>query len=98
MFGKMKNLYKMQKQAKDMKSKLQKIHIEAESDGVKVVINGEMELINIEITEDAMSLGPIRLASTIKETFAKAKKKAEQVAAEQMKDIMGDMGGFPGMS
>lgn len=98
MLGKMKDLYNMQKKAKDMKQKLQKIHIEAEVDGVVVTLNGEMDLVNIQISDEAMQMGAERLANTIKEAFAKAKKKAEQVAAENMKDIMGDMGmGLPGM-
>ncbi|MBT4936566.1 hypothetical protein HON22_01480 [Candidatus Peregrinibacteria bacterium] len=79
-----------------MKSKLQKIHIEAEVEGVTVTLNGEMDLVNIQISDEAMQMGPERLANTIKEAFSKAKKKAEQVAAENMKDIMGDMG-LPGM-
>jgi DNA-binding protein YbaB len=98
MFGKMKDLYNLQKQAKQMKKKLQKIHIEAEVNGVVVTLNGEMDLVDIQIPETALAQGAVHLSKDIQEAFAKAKKKAEQVAAEEMKSIMGDMpGGFPGM-
>ena len=95
MFGKMKDLYNLQKQAKSIKGELKATHIEAEVNGVTVILNGEMSIVDIKISEEAMQRGPVRLASDIKEAFAKAKKKAEQIAAEKMKDVMG--GDFPGM-
>jgi DNA-binding protein YbaB len=97
MFDKMKDLYNMQKKAKEVQNKLQKIHIEAEVDGVKVTLNGKMDVVkDIYISEQALALGSVRLGTAIKEAFVKAKKKAEQVSAEHMKDIMGDMG-MPGL-
>ena len=97
----MKDLYKMQQQAKQIKKDLQKIHIEAEVNGVVVTINGEMDLVNISIPEENLAHGAERLSKDIQEAFKKAKKKAEEIAAEKMKSVMGDMGlgggGFPGM-
>lgn len=96
MFGKIKDLYNLQKQAKQMKAELQKIHIEAEIEDVKVTMNGEMDIVNIDIQESAMAAGHIKLANNLKEALTKARKKAEQIAADKMKDAMG--GGFPGLS
>ena len=48
---KAKDLYKLQKQAKQIKKQLKNIHIEAESEGVTVVMDGEQHCINIKINE-----------------------------------------------
>ena len=96
MFDKMKDLYNMQKKAKEVQNKLQKIHIEAEVDNVKVTLNGKMDVVDVCISEQSLDLGAVRLGTAIKEALVKAKKKAEQVSAEHMKDIMGDMG-MPGL-
>jgi len=98
MFGKMKDMYNLQKQAKQIKSDLKKIHVEAEVDGIVVTVSGEMDIVKIDIPDTAMEMGAIRIGRSITEAFGKAKKKAEQIAAEKMKAIMGDMGGMPGLS
>lgn len=92
MFSKMKDLYNLQKQAKQIKQELQNIHIQAEVNGVKVTMNGEMELVDLTISEEAMTEGAVKLAKNIKEAVLKAKKKAEQIAAEKMKAVMGTGG------
>ena len=97
MFGKMKDLYNLQKQAKAVKKDLQNTHIEAEVNGVVVVMNGEMTVVDIRIAEECMARGAISLSKDIKEALAKAKKKAEQIAAEKMKAVIGEGGGLPGM-
>ncbi|MFA6521841.1 MAG: YbaB/EbfC family nucleoid-associated protein [Candidatus Gracilibacteria bacterium] len=89
MFDKAKNLYKLQKQARDIKGKLKNTHIEAEQDGVIVVINGEQEVISIKISDEAMQ-NKNRLESSIEKCFNKAIKKSQQIGAELMKDVMGD--------
>jgi len=91
MFEKAKNLYKLQKQARDIKGKLKNTHIEAEQDGVTVTINGEQEVISIVIIDEAMQ-DKKKLESSIEKCFNKAIKKSQQIGAELMKDIMGDMG------
>ncbi len=92
MFDKIKDLYNLQKQAKAIKSKLASIHIEAEVDWVLVVMSAEMELISIN-TPDAL-LNPSRkkdLESAIVKAIAKAKKKAEEISAQEMKWVLGWM-------
>ena len=95
MLGKMKDLYNLQKQAKAIKKELKATHIEAEVNGIIVIVNGEMDIVDITIPEFNMTQGPIKVAKDIKEAFEKGKKKAEQIAAEKMKAVMG--GGFPGL-
>lgn len=95
MFDKAKNMYKIQKQAKEMKSKLKNTHIEAEQDGITLTINGEQEVISVVITDEAMG-DKKRLENSIEKCFNKAVKKSQQIGAEMYKQIMGDMN-MPGM-
>lgn len=90
MFDKVKNLYKLQKQAKKIKQDLKNTHIEAEQEGVMVTINGEQEVMKITISDEALT-DKKRLETNIEKCFNKAIKKSQQIGAEMMKDVMGDM-------
>jgi nucleoid-associated protein EbfC len=97
--NKFKDLYQLQKQAKQIKEKLQNTHIEAEIEGVKAVVDGQQEIIHIEISDDAMT-DKKKLQEKIVKALNKAIKRSQQIGAEEMKGVMGDMGlggsGFPG--
>lgn len=95
MFEKAKDVYKMQKQARQVKKQLANTHIEAEQEGVKITINGEQEVVEVSISEEALKDGK-KLEKNLLQTFNKAVKKSQQIGAEMMKDIMGDLN-FPGM-
>jgi DNA-binding protein YbaB len=95
MFDKIKDLYGYQKKAKVIKKELQNTHIEAEVDGVIVIINGEQEVIDIKIPDEMLANGQ-KLSETLTKCMNKAIKKAQQIAAELMKDMMG--GGLPGLT
>jgi DNA-binding protein YbaB len=95
MFGKIGDMYKLQKQAKEIKKELKHTHIEADSHGVQVVVDGEQKIISIEIMDQTLLQNPKKLTDVLKEALNKALDKAQKVAAEQMKGVMGDMG-FPG--
>lgn len=97
MFQQMKDLYAMQKQAKEIKEKLSKIHIEAEEGGVIVVVSADQDLISIEYPDNLLSPEKKKeLAEKTKKAFSKATKKAQEIAAEKMKPMMGGLG-LPGM-
>ncbi len=96
MFDQAKNLYQLQRQAKEIKKELSNIHIEAEVDGVIVIINGEQEVISVTISEEANG-NPNKLGENLVKAFNKAIKKSQQIAAEKMKGVMGDLG-LPGAS
>ncbi len=89
-FGQMKDMYKLQRQAKQIKKKLAKMHIEAEVEGVIVTINGEQEVVEVKIPEDKRDHP--KLEKYLLEAFNKAIKKSQQIAADEMKDVMGQMG------
>ncbi len=94
MFDQAKELYKLQKEAKKIKKELSKMHIEATQDGVTITINGEQQVISVVVSDEAKT-NP-KLESILVEAFNKALKKSQEVAAEKMKAIMGNLG-LPGM-
>lgn len=92
-FDQAKDLYKLQKKAKAVKEELKNLHIEAEVEGVKVVINAEQEVQDVSIPEELLKPeNQKKLSDILKLVFNKAIKKAQEVAADKMKDIMGDLG------
>ncbi len=95
MFEKAKDLYKLQKQAKEIKKKLKATHIEAEENGVIVVVNGEQEVQSVQINDEALE-NKKKLENSLEKAFNKAIKKSQQIGADLMKDVMGPMG-FPSM-
>lgn len=90
-FQQMKDMYKLQREAKRIKKELKNVHVEAQAEGVLVVVNAEMEI--VEVTVDPAT--PVdRVASLFKDAANRAFKKAQLVAAERMQGVMGQMG-FP---
>jgi DNA-binding protein YbaB len=87
-----KDLYKLQRQAKTIKKELKNIHIEAEADGVTVVVNGEQDFIEVKIPE-ALSGDPKRISKAFVDASNKAVKKSQMIAADKMKDVMGGLMG-----
>ncbi len=92
MFQQMKDLLKMQQEAKKIQKKLENIHIEAEEGGIVVTINGNMQVLSVQITDEAWNKGKGHVETATKNAIAKGTKKAQEVAATNMKDIMGGMG------
>jgi len=93
-FGDVKKLMKLRKEAKVIQKKLKNIHIEAEEGNVKVTINGEQKVVNVEITlEEASETNIKKLENNLIIAFNKGVKKSQEVAAENMKDILGQLGG-----
>lgn len=93
LFGQAKDMYKLQKKAKQIKEDLKNLHIEAEVEGVKVVINAEQDVQDVFIPEDLLKPeNQEKLQNILLTVFNKAIKKAQEVAAERMRDMMGDLG------
>ncbi|MCF7846190.1 MAG: YbaB/EbfC family nucleoid-associated protein [Candidatus Peribacteraceae bacterium] len=97
MLGQVRDIYKLQKQAKQIKKELANIHVEAETDGVLVTVNGEMEVISVKIPEAMKSPeNAEKLETALVSASNKAIKKAQEIAAEKMKGVMGEMQGLMG--
>lgn len=98
-FSKMKDLYALQKKARQVQKELKDIEVEASSnDGwVTVIFNGEQHLTEIAIEEDALRPENKReLEKDLKNTISQAISRAQAVAAEKMKDIAGGLN-IPGL-
>lgn len=90
-------MYRMQKNTKAIKKDLKNIHIESEHEGIALTLNGELEIVNINIGDEALEVGVKNkkiLEDRIKKAFEKALKKTQQIAAEKMKGVMGDLNMF----
>ena len=90
-FSQMKDMFALQREAKRVKKELKNVHVEAEAQGVRVVVNAEMEV--VEVTVDPST--PIdKVGSLFLDAMNRALKKAQIIAAERMQGVMGQMG-FP---
>lgn len=85
----MKDMYRIQRDAKRIKKELKNIHVEAEAEGVTVVMNAEQEVLDIVIQE---TVDRSRLPALLKDAFNRCTKKAQIVAAEKMQSVMQQMG------
>jgi nucleoid-associated protein EbfC len=93
LFGQAKDMYKLQQKAKKIKEELKNLHIEAEVDGIKVIINAEQEVQDVFIPEEMLKPeNQEKLQKALITVLNKAIKKAQEVAAERMRDMMGDLG------
>jgi len=90
MFDKIKDMYGLQKQARQLKKELKNTHIEAEVDGITVIVDGEQEIISINFTDEQTG-NPGKLKENLVKALNKAIKKSQQVAAEKMKPLMGGL-------
>ena len=89
---------KLQQEASKIQNELSNIHIEAESDGFVVTIDGQMKAVKVEIEDATLLKDKTRLEKAALEAINKGLKKSQEIAAEKMKSVMGNMGlNFPGM-
>lgn len=88
-FAQMKDMYRIQRDAKRIKKELKNVHVEAEASGVAVVVNAEQEIISITIAPEVDRADIPRLAM---DALNRALGKAQIVAAERMQGIMKQMG------
>jgi len=95
MLDKLKELRKLQKQTKEIQKKLEKIHIEAEENGIIVIINGKQEVKEVQVPEEICE-NPKKMNKSLVKAFNKALKKSQEIGAKHMKEVMGGLG-LPGM-
>lgn len=88
-FKQAKDMFRLQREAKKIKKELKNIHVEAEAEGVVVVVNAEQEIVSIEIADHVERE---RIPALLKDALNRAMKKAQVVAAEKMQGVMGEMG------
>lgn len=85
---KMKEIMALQKKAQEIQDKLGNTHIEADEGEFTVIINGKQECIDVQQNGKSMPV--------LVKALNKALKKSQEIAANEMKGVMGNLG-LPGM-
>lgn len=98
MFNKLKQFKDLRDQAKDLQSKLSEESVTVEKNGVKMTLNGNLEMTSINIEESLLdSSKKNKLEETIKEVNKDALKKIQRIMAMKMKE-MGGLPNIPGLN
>ena len=87
-FGNLGKMGEMLKQAKQIKDELSKARFEAESGGVRAVVNGEMDIVELKITP---GMDSFKAESAAKEAVNKALRTAKAEAAKLMSKMTGGL-------
>lgn len=97
-FKQAQELMKLQQQAQKIQEELSNTHIEAEVDGVVVTIDGQLKVVTTVIEDASILSDKARMEKAITEAVNKGMKKAQEIAADRMRGVMGQMGlNLPGM-
>jgi len=88
-FKQARDMFRLQRQAKQIKKELKNIHVEAESNGVKVVVSAEQKILSIEIME---SVPRESIGEYLTDALNRALSKAQVISAERMQSVMGELG------
>lgn len=91
MFNKLKHLKDLRSQAKQMQNALGQESITIEKGGIKIVMNGNMEITSLSINEN---LSKESLEGMMADCINEGIKKTQRLMAKKMQE----MGGFPGLS
>lgn len=91
MFSKLKQFKDLRSQAKTMQDALSQEKITEERNGVKIVLNGNMEVLSLTLNPN---LNTEAQEDAVKRCINEAIKQTQRVMAKKMQD----MGGFPGMN
>jgi len=91
MFSKLKQFKDLRSQAKTMQDALAQETVTEEKNGVKIVLNGNMEVLSLSLNE---SLNKSAQEEAVKNCVNEAIKRAQRLMAKKLQD----MGGFPGLN
>lgn len=91
MFSKLKQFKDLRSQAKTMQSALAEEKVTEEKNGVKITLNGNLEILELNINPD---LEKSAQEEALKSCFNSSIKKAQKLMAKKMQE----MGGMPGLT
>lgn len=91
MFNKLKQFKDLRNQAKTIQNALAQESVTVEKGGVKITMNGNMEVTSISIVGE---MNNEKIAVYAKEAFNDTIKKTQKIMAQKMQE----MGGFPGLN
>lgn len=86
MFEKLKQIKDLRTQAKSMQSVLANESVTVEKNGVKVVINGNLEITSFTVAEN---LNQAQIGANAKDALNDAIKKVQKIMAQKMQDMGG---------
>lgn len=90
-FDQMKMLAKLQKAQKELKKEI--VEVDAGDGAVIAQINGELKLVSVKIDPERVDLNDIEeLEGWIQVAVRDGMAKAQEIAAEKMKPLMGGLG------
>lgn len=98
-FGQMKEMYALQKQAKQLQKELKEMEIEAKSPNgeVTVVVSGEMKMVSVDIASEHLNAeSKTTVENAIKEATNQAMARAQTESATRMQPLLKGMN-LPGM-
>ncbi|MCX5708809.1 MAG: YbaB/EbfC family nucleoid-associated protein [Candidatus Omnitrophica bacterium] len=97
MFDKIKGLMEMRKKLEEIKKELDKTNFDIEGPGgiVKITMNGSQEVQEVTFGAGSLDGQKDRLQKDIKDTFNRAIKRSQEIAAQKMKEATGI--NLPGM-
>ena len=81
MLGKLKDLNAMRKQASQIQSQLAEEKIETSNKGAKIIMNGNMEVMEIKLNDE---LTKTEKEKALQDVFNEAIKKAQRMMASKM--------------
>ncbi len=91
MFNKLKQFKDLRNQAKTLQNALAQESVEYEKNGVKITMNGNMEITNLSINAE---ISKEKLENILTDTVNEIIKRAQKLMAKKVQD----MGGISGMS
>jgi DNA-binding YbaB/EbfC family protein len=97
MFDKIKGLMEMRKKLEEVKKELDKTSFNIESSGglVKITMNGSQEVQEVTLGSSSLEGQKDKLQKELKDTFNRAIKRSQEIAAQKMKEATGI--NLPGM-
>jgi len=90
MFNKLKQFKDLRNTAKQMQNMMAQENVTIEKGGLKITMNGNMEITEVKITSEISNNS---LENLIKDNTNEAMKKMQKVMAQKMQE----MGGLPGL-
>ena len=91
MFDKMKSLMEMQKKIQEIKRQLDNTNVEIEDPQgfIKIVMNGSQDIKEVKVKKSIDESECRAFEQALKDSFNKAIKQSQEVAAQKMKSVTG---------
>ncbi len=91
MFDKIKGLMDMRKKFEEIKKELDKTNFEIEGAGrlVKITMNGSQEVQGVVLAEGGLNSDKEKLEKELRDTFNRAIRRSQEIAAQKMKTVAG---------